>query len=67
MNKPLCLRLDEAEKELNRFVEQLSNTHGLPCYLLEPIVAGVHARLENGKRLEIEQAKEAQSDADGNA
>ena len=59
MNKPLCLEMEEAEKELNRFVEQLSKSHGLPCYLLEPVVSKVLARLENGKRLELEEAKKA--------
>ncbi len=61
MNKPLCLELEEAEKKLNRFVEQLSKDHGLPCYLLEPIVSKVLARLENGKRLELEEAKKEES------
>ena len=69
MNKSLCIELEEAENELNRFVEKLSRDHGLPCYLLELVVSKTHARLENGKRLELEEArkKEVQSDVNGNA
>lgn len=55
--KPLCLELDEAEKELNAMVEQIAAKHGLPCYLLEPIVSDVLNKLQNGKRIEIENAK----------
>lgn len=55
--KPLCLELDEAEKELNATVEQIAAKHGLPCYLLEPLVADVLAKLQNGKRIELENAK----------
>lgn len=55
--KPLCLVLDEAEKELNATVERIAATHGLPCYLLESIVYDVLVKLQNGKRVEIENAK----------
>ena len=57
MNKPLCLEIDEASKELNSAVEQISKAHGLPCYILELLVSDVLARLQNGKRVEIENAK----------
>lgn len=57
MNKPLCLELEEASKELNQAIEQISATHGLPCYLLELLVSDVLARLQNGKRIEIENAR----------
>lgn len=56
-NKPLCLELDEAQKELTTAVEKIANNHGLPCYLLEPLLSNVLARLENGKRIEIENAR----------
>ena len=56
-NKPLCLEIDEATKELNSAVEQISKAHGLPCYILELLVSDVLARLQNGKRIEIESAK----------
>ena len=56
-NKPLCLEIDEAQKELNVAVEQISKAHGLPCYILELLVSDVLTRLQNGKRIEIENAK----------
>lgn len=56
-NKPLCLEIDEASKELSAAVEHISNAHGLPCYILELLVSDVLARLQNGKRIEIENAK----------
>lgn len=56
-NKPLCLELEEANNELNKAIEDISNRHGLPCYLLTSIVSDLLARLENGKRRELEEAK----------
>lgn len=56
-NKPLCLEIDEATKELNEAIERISREHGLPCYILEPIVSEVLSRLQNGKRIEIENAR----------
>lgn len=55
--KPLCLKIDEATKELNSAVEQIATSHGLPCYLLELLVSDMLTRLQNGKRIEIEQAR----------
>ena len=57
MNKPLCLILEDAEKEVTAAIESVAKKHGLPCYLLEPIVADVLHRLQNGKRTEIEEAR----------
>lgn len=56
-NKPLCLEIDEATKELNSAIEQISARHGLPCYILELLVSDVLTRLQNGKRIELENAK----------
>ena len=59
-NKPtkhLCLKMDEAAKELNSAIEQIAAKHDLPCYLLEPIVSDILTRLQNGKRVELENAR----------
>ncbi len=65
-NKPLCLELEEATNELNKAIEDISNNHGLPCYLLVHLVSDLLVRLENGKRRELEEAmntyKEGQAD-----
>ena len=58
-NKPLIMEIEEAKKELNAFIEQISTVHNLPCYLLELIVGDVLTRLQNGKQLELEAAKAA--------
>ena len=55
--KPLALEIDEAVCELNAAVNQISQNHNLPCYLLEMIVAEVLSKLQNGKRIEIENAR----------
>ena len=59
MNKPLILELEEATQELTEAVERVSRDHGLPCYLLEPIVSELLTRLQNGKRKELEEAKKS--------
>ena len=62
MNKPtrpLGLELDDAMKELNSAVEQISVRHELPCYLLELLVSDVLSRLQNGKRTELENARKS--------
>ncbi len=55
--KPLILEIEEATQEITSAVELASSKHGLPCYLLEPIVADILTRLQNGKRTELENAK----------
>ena len=57
MSKHLSLELEEATDELNHAIEQISLKHGLPCYLLVYLVSDVLARLQNGKRTEIENAR----------
>ena len=56
-NKPLIMEIEEAKEELNSFVEHLSATHNLPCYLLELIIGETLARVQNGKHLELKAAK----------
>lgn len=57
ITKPLALEIDEAARELNAAVNQISQNHNLPCYLLEMIVAEVLSKLQNGKRIEVENAR----------
>ena len=57
MNKPLCIELEEATQEIAQAVEKASKEHGLPCYLLVPIVEDLLARLHNGKQRELEEAR----------
>ncbi len=55
--RPLALEIDDAMNELVASVEQIAARHGLPCYLMEPLVSVVLSRLENGKRKEIDNAR----------
>jgi hypothetical protein len=57
--RPLALEMDDASKEINEAIEQIAAKHGLPCYLLEPLVADTLNRLQNGKRIELEKARQA--------
>lgn len=55
--RPFALEIEDAKKELNAFVTQLSAKYGLPCYLLELLVSDVLAKLQNGKHVELENAQ----------
>lgn len=55
--KPLALEVADASKELVAAIEQIAAKHGLPCYIMEPLVANVLSRLENGRRVETENAR----------
>lgn len=62
MNKPtrpLALEIEDAKKDLNAFIEQLSVKYGLPCYLLELLVSDVLSKLQNGKQKELEIAQQS--------
>ena len=58
MDKPLCIRLEEAEQLIERAVLETK----LPCYLLTPIVSNLLHRLENGKRTELESARKTEKE-----
>ena len=60
MNKPtrpLALEINDATNEITAAVEQIAARHGLPCYLMEPLVSVVLSRLENGRRTEVANAE----------
>lgn len=60
MNKPtrpLALEINDAMGELTASVEQIAAKHGLPCYIMELLVADVLTRLQNGKRTEVANAE----------
>lgn len=55
--KELCITLEEAEQELVEAVNGILQKHGLPCYLMEPILDKVHRQLIAGKNTELAEAK----------
>lgn len=61
-NKPLILEMDEAEIELTKDVNEVIRKHGLPCYLMVPMVSKILSQLQAGAKAELDAAK-AQLDA----
>ena len=57
MAKELVIVLAEAEQEMAAAVNSIMQKHGLPCFLLEPIVDKVHRQLIDGKANELETAR----------
>ena len=56
--KPLVLEIDEAERETVAAVNEIMARHNLPCSFFEPIIAGIHRQLMEGKRTELASAAE---------
>ena len=56
-NKPLCLRIEDAQIELAAVVNRLRAECGLPYFILEPIVKDLYSQILRGKAAEIEAVK----------
>lgn len=54
--KPLVVEIDEAEKETVTAINEIMARHSLPCAFFEPIIAGIHRQLVEGKKSEIANA-----------
>lgn len=56
MSKPLVIQLREAKAS---FIECANNAlrEGIPCYLLEPIIAELHTQISASAQAEYEQAQ----------
>ena len=52
MEKPLCLRLEEAENEIAAVINRHKKEGALPCFLLEPILWKMYMQVAEGKRTE---------------
>lgn len=59
MDKPLFLTIEEARDETFSMVNAILDKHKLPCTLYEPIFAEAHRQLLEGKRKELESAKQS--------
>ena len=60
--KPLILRMDEAEQELVDAVNAIMQKHSLPCFLVEPMVDKIHRQGSSGKAAELAKAKATESE-----
>lgn len=54
--KPLPLRLKEAKENILASVNEAIKRQGIPCYLLEPIVAEIHSQVSKAAQTEYENA-----------
>lgn len=63
-SKNLALVLDEAEGEVTAALSAIMQKHGLPCYLMEPIIDKLHRQINDGKAAEIAAAKKELEEVD---
>ena len=60
-DRELILRMTEAEQELVDAANAIMQKYNLPCFLVEPMVGRIHAQLQQGKQMELTQAKEREA------
>jgi hypothetical protein len=58
-NKPFCLDYEEASVEIFNAISQSSQAHNIPFYLLENIILNVLTQIREGKRNELEMARQS--------
>lgn len=63
-SRNLALVLDEAEGEATAALSAIMQKHGLPCYLMEPIIDKLHRQINDGKAAEIAAAKKELEEVD---
>lgn len=61
INKPLVIKLREAKTNILESVNAAIRS-GIPCYLLESIVADIHREVSKGAETEYEQAVKRQTE-----
>ena len=59
--RDLILRMTEAEQDLVDAANAIMQKHNLPCFLVEPMVGRIHTQLQQGKQMELAQAKEREA------
>ena len=63
MSKPLVIELREAKANITEAVN-VALRNGIPCYLLEPIISELHAKVRDAAQKEYEQALKQAADAE---
>ncbi len=61
MDKPLVIQLKELENTITASVKA-ANRAGIPCFLVEPIIAKIHAQVSDAARTEYERAQKQLAD-----
>lgn len=60
--KELVVALADAEQAAVATINAIMQENGLPCYLMEPIVDKIHHQLLDGKRSELAEARNRESE-----
>jgi hypothetical protein len=55
--RPFSLEYDEAKSKIYRAVNEATQLHGVPCYLLEGVINEVSRQVKEQADLEREQAR----------
>ena len=55
--RPIILEMDDAKKELVECVNNIMRTHGLSCYLIEPMFAELYSQIKVTAQNELEMAR----------
>ena len=58
IQKSLILEIDEAKSEIIWAINNAIQVHGLPCYLLLPIIETIYRDIQNGAQNELIMAKQ---------
>lgn len=56
MNKPLVIKLKELKNSIMASVKS-ANRDGIPCYLVEPIIAEIHRQVSDAAQTEYVRAQ----------
>ena len=64
--RSIILEMDDAKKELVQCVNNIMYTHGLPCYILEPMVAELYSQIKAAAQNELAQARANEAQIENN-
>lgn len=64
IQKPFIIEIDEAKKEMIQCINNILQTHKLPCYFVDMIMTEVGVQIKEGAKQELAMAKQ-QMDGEG--
>ena len=57
IERPLILEIDEAKKEIVDVINNASQKHGVPFYVLEMILSGIYRQVSDAAKMEFTEAQ----------
>lgn len=57
VEKPLCLRIEDAKLEMIAVANRVMAEYGLPYFIIEPIFKDIYFQIVEGKKAELEAAR----------